>query len=317
MSGLALAHAHMQIWNWPLSERHAPKNIFSEIRETDELKFRAGSSECLSGYPVFREWVVSVVPPGVLVHEQASLLAACRVVDGFLALRGGYFDGDGGLDAWHAEIVTHVELFKLAYPDRREGDVLKTSTVPKHHYALHTVDAVRAHSVLQTAFVCERKHKHFKEAAVKIKVTNDFELAVVRQLTLRAARVAMDGIQLGEVLSDARPHPRFEGWLFGRSASYFGSRVYVHDFVKFCDGRSVCAGVVIALVRTDLESPTVDAIISPYVTVDNMHWSPSPGAVDHHVPLWCIIGPCIWTWAENDSVRLLNPGQLEWLSAPV
>ena len=77
-------------WTWPTSEHNPPTHVFGEARGGE---FKAGSSECLSMYGVFREFVLTMIKPTDLVHETSSLMSMFKILDGWPTILDHRNDG--------------------------------------------------------------------------------------------------------------------------------------------------------------------------------------------------------------------------------
>jgi hypothetical protein len=189
-----------------------------------------------------------------------------------------------------------------------------SATKPKHHYAMHVVQVLRQFGLLQCAFVCERKHKQFKRAALDVTGGDGFEDAVLQQLLLKAQNAKV--LQLGEVLYNEKQH----GAEFrGTRASYHGNHVAAGDFVSYWGGDSVRVGVVRGFTRAAGDT-TIHVCVTAYGLIYG-HTDIYERLPDHEpifVELRYVIASCIWKTAEDDGRRVyhvLRPGQLEWMQS--
>ena len=116
-------------------------------------EFKSSASEALSLYPVMREFVAREVTVHHLKAACNSFKGIALVVDNLRLASAGKITGDD----LHESIVAHLKAFKHAYGEER--------MVPKSHYALHLGGQLKAHGMLLTCFVHERRHKECKRFA--------------------------------------------------------------------------------------------------------------------------------------------------------
>ena len=162
-------HASFRTWKWPKSCPCA-KHVFSPSRASACASvFKASGSETFSMYPVLRFLILLRFNAGEMAAQINSIMALFKILDGYCLMLQGVTP-----PLWQEHIENHMRLFQVAYPDRQ--------VLPKHHYALHCVPAIRQFGFLITCWVHERKHRIFKNYADHVQTNQSFEASVSRSL---------------------------------------------------------------------------------------------------------------------------------------
>lgn len=125
------------------------KGLFAKKIDGD---FKSSASEAFSLYPVLREFVAQITDHRLKMACN-SFKGIALVLDNLRLASAGKITGDD----LHASILTHLQAFKAAYGEDR--------MVPKAHYAMHLAEQLKAHGILLTCFVHERRHKEIKRFA--------------------------------------------------------------------------------------------------------------------------------------------------------
>ena len=148
-------HEFLEPWQWPKDKVKAKVcQVFNERREASSKEHvKAGASELLSVYQVFRHFVESIVATsGALVRETKSILSLFRILDALQCMPRGCVTAA----EFHAEVVNHMRCWQEAYPDE--------DSKPKHHMSVHLGKMYERHGTLWNCFVHERKHKTLKKS---------------------------------------------------------------------------------------------------------------------------------------------------------
>ena len=148
----ARTHTFVNQWTWPAAVRDrgvSGKSLFAKKFDGD---FKSSASEALSLYPVLREFVAQITDHRLKMACN-SFKGIALVLDNLRLASAGKITGDD----LHASILTHLQAFKAAYGEDR--------LVPKAHYAMHLAEQLKAHGILLTCFVHERRHKEIKRFA--------------------------------------------------------------------------------------------------------------------------------------------------------
>ena len=119
------------------------KGLFAKKIDGD---FKSSASEAFSLYPVLTEFVAQIADHRLKMASN-SFKGIALVLDNLRLASAGKITGDD----LHASILTHLQAFKAAYREDR--------MVPKAHYAMHLAEQLKAHGILLTCFVHERRHK--------------------------------------------------------------------------------------------------------------------------------------------------------------
>ena len=168
-------------WIWPgyLQQKgQSIKEVFSPNRNNE---FRAGATEILMLYPLFRHAAFTIlVPGGVLAAEVASFIAMCGVLDALQALK----HGGGSTDVLRASIRQHMMCFRTAYG----CDEL----IPKHHFLVHIPRQVQRDGCLLDCFTHERKHQMIKSCCNWVDNTRSFEKSTLCRVLQEQLRQVQD-----------------------------------------------------------------------------------------------------------------------------
>ncbi len=171
--GYKQLHDFLKPWQWPKDKVKAKVcQVFNEKREASSKEHvKAGASELLSVYQVFRHFVESIVArSGKLARETKSLLSLFRILDALQCMPRGCVS----VAEFHAEVVNHMRYWQEAYPDEDHK--------PKHHMSVHLGKMYERHGMLWNCFVHERKHKTLKKFATTTSNTLNYEQSVSTDL---------------------------------------------------------------------------------------------------------------------------------------
>ena len=195
--GYKQLHDFLKPWQWPKDKVKAKVcQVFNDKREASSKEHvKAGASELLSVYQVFRHFVESIVArSGKLARETKSLLSLFRILDALQRMPRGCVS----VAEFHAEVVNHMRYWQEAYPDEDHK--------PKHHMSVHLGKMYERHGMLWNCFVHERKHKTLKKFATTTSNTVNYEQSVSTDL-LNAHVEAMshpEAFNTGSYLVDPR-----------------------------------------------------------------------------------------------------------------
>ena len=303
-------HDFFQGWRWPSREKHPPRDVFHQERYTHGSGFSAGSSECMSLYPVLRLFAKTQIGATALVLEKQSLFAMFLVLDGWYAFTYGLMDEDGVVD-WRDQFLDHLEKYKRAYGH------IANCVKPKHHETLHFFHMVRRFGLLFPTFVCERKHRFWKEIANTIKTTSSFDRQVlVAYLNKQAVLLqneelfrTSDFLRTPEQAIHSEYLPAPGSWHASHSM-YMNSTLYtVGDMVLLDFERVLCVASLETCLRLDREDRQHFAIVRRYTRIYEDQWRAQATQL---VSASSLKGPCIWKPLPNNDRIVLIPPQYEW-----
>ncbi len=155
--GITWAHVDTYFgeWSWPNTSGQRARPMFNEARGSSSENaghVRAGASEMLDGYLVFRSLVKTMIPPTVLLAERTSLFALCKILDCLAT-----WPDAGQAPKLQRCVKSHMDAHVLAYPD--------SIMIPKFHEAMHLPLQLHKNNRALACFVHERKQKTFKQFA--------------------------------------------------------------------------------------------------------------------------------------------------------
>ena len=288
-------------WYWPKQEKNPPREAFNEAREASSGGFKAGSSEILAIYPVLREFALTCIPDGMLVHEKASLLALCLVLDGWAVYYAGLMTEDD-VNTWMEQMLTHLTLYKIAYAVLSGFGML-----PKHHHSFHMRDNDDKFGGSIATGTLERKHKPFKDKAAAVTNVRDFERSIISRLLNHQARLIANPNQFleGTWLDTAKP-TEF-GYHHARSASHQQMKLSRGDVIMAQFGASVAAAKI-----KDLRSQNTSfhAVLEKYNRHSGTLWTSTETEVC--MPFDLVLGPCIWSPIGDRQFRVLPCPRAAW-----
>jgi hypothetical protein len=295
-------HAWFQAWTWPKSEHNAPAQLFNEHHADNDKEFKASSSECMSMYPVFRQFVNSMIRFTDMIDETRSLMSMFRILDGWKAYQAGRL---GPVSEWQREIAKHHEYYSLCYG--------KQAVRPKHHRALHFGSMMQTHGMLQATMVHERRHKQFKEIAQAVKTGSRFDLTCTELLLNRQTQLMTDESQFAHgrfAVGGKRLAPDLIAelpageWLGHRTFNLDGVGISVGDVTFLDDARRT--GEIQALLSKDGQE--FFAIVQ---VLHDRHgkWHRQGLALANSVSLR---SPSIWSASADGSLHILPPGDMSW-----
>ena len=165
---------------WTLPKGRNPlEKLFDQEHQTRFINsgtFSSAASELLDITPIFKRYLERVVlheVDGTRMSDHVKSMIAC--LDVVLLCQKARRRGAVDPDYFERAVAHHMSLCKRVYGD----DFLK----PKHHYALHLADQLRAFGCLLSCFVHERKHR-----------------AVIRYAKIRCTLQQFDSLVLEEVI---------------------------------------------------------------------------------------------------------------------
>ena len=261
-----------QGWRWPSKERHPPRGVFEPDRYNSSGGFKAGSSECMSLYPVLRLFVKTQIDAAELILEKRSLFAMFLVLDGWYACTHGLM-GDDGVASWRDQFVDYLEKYTRAYGH------IDNCVKPKHHEAQHFYDMVLRFGLLFATFVRERKHRFWKEIAHNIKVTRSFDRQVLIAYLNKHVEMLQNGdlFRTTDFLRNGRPIeseslPVGGSW-FSSQSMYSSSTLYTVGDMVLVDFENTLS---VASLETCLRFDRVDtqhfAIVRRYSRIYQEQW---------------------------------------------
>ena len=295
-------------WTWPKHEHNPPVHLFNDAHDGHPGEFKAGSSECLSMYGVFRKFVADFVPANVLVEERKSLFSLFACLDAWKAYQASRLLEPA---RWEREICFHHEQFKQTYG----VELVK----PKHHRALHLVSMLRRHGYLQATLVHERRHKEFKEFAREIKVDAGFELAATK-LVLNHHSLKLQDETLfltGTAILKPSPVPSqfvsilpaADSWEHGAGIKVRGLSSCVGDVIVLQGAQLSIAILKAALVRVHGAERRPLLLVQHCTHVQGMIWR--PGGLDL-AEANTLRGPCTWCSKDGTDICVVMPGDCMW-----
>ena len=277
-------HQYLRLWTWPKACHSPPKDICNSRRATAHAeKFKAGASETLDFLPVLKHMVRTLGwETGPMKNEVRSLVALCNVLK--------FLEGQPtGADAAKLDtlIVSHLKLYKVAYPSESEN------WVPKFHMALHLPALLKKHDCLYAAFTLERKHKTLKKFATTSTIDTGFEKSVLLDLLQDQIGHLEDGstFQEGTFLINPKPAPeslaaslRSEfpvaglDFVVAKGACHNQMRTYVGDKVLFDSmaGEQLCHIMLFVQCSAAHMPHAIHALVECYTPVRPSVWRPIP-----------------------------------------
>ena len=256
---------------------------------------RAGASELMGVYPIFRLFIVCVVLTKQGAQEldlqTQSIMALFTVLDMFQALQQRRIT----FAQWHHQIVQFLVLRKRAWDEDLK---------PKHHYALHIARMLSTRLRLWNTWVLERKHKTLKKyCTIQTLCATQWERSISRDLVSQQARNLQDpehyrsGIYLkSPTLDDGQIAERLNVMVAGPihvSSQACNNGVTVHAGDVCCavvDNEIVIGRCVVHLSCTN----GMFSILRRMAPTNNGHVFRLTDALEG-VALGAVCAPCTWT----------------------
>jgi hypothetical protein len=164
----------------------------------------------LSLVPIVASFMAEVIPMGHALHDNMRCLWRLHLIIGILSL--GSTKAMSYVGRLRTLVTEHAELFVQLYPDRVK---------PKFHHLFHIADNMVWLGALASCFVCERKHRSTKRAALWVFRSVD-NTVVKEMLSRQCTAIADDGTSLFQ-----------KQWLHAPKALIFGG-VSLHRSVRAC-----------------------------------------------------------------------------------
>ena len=190
-SKCGISYNHLRLFMgsaWEFAHVHktrgaAVADLFSESRANASTEtFKAGASEVLLVYPLFRHFVVKLLSPSVAMSGPvSSLLALCDVVDEVLRVKRGH-------GRRLALLIASIKKYLTVFVNTYSADLVR----PKHHFLHHIPQQIERDGMLLDCWVHERKHQMVKRSCNWVDNTSQFEKSALARALNEQSR------QLGE-----------------------------------------------------------------------------------------------------------------------
>ena len=282
-------HVFFNLWRLPSTAKQAAGalSMWNEKRAESckkAQKVKAGASEWLDGYSVFRAVLHDCVPGMVL--EKASCLSLLDVIDCLCS-----WPDKSQAPKLQRKIAEYLERHKVAYPDE--------IMIPKFHQALHIPLALSRLNKALACFVHERKHQEFKQYANEIAMPDkdDAWEMTIQNAMLNHAVTQMNDLtfKLGAYMTSSS------------AAMHYGVGVAVGDFAFFhVDGVDVVAKIT-AIELRDRGIVCIGDVYNkrtpedPYTCVE----------ATRELQLSDILGAAAWA-NSGGGVQVLKPAKVAW-----
>ena len=257
--------AFVQKWVWP---RHMmnPYDMFCNKRvDLTHDHYKCDAHEAMQIYAVIAVFL-ALLPSEQCTAQVASFLALANVLDLLSCVKDGLVSPERLQDA----IVCHLGAHQLAY-----GAI---GWIPKHHLALHLVNALRTFGTILSLLTQERKHKVVKRWSRDRYSKTSFEIGLMEELTLEHLHSMQTDWYSDGLLNPVKPRAKLLESLresFPQATEFLTARQ-----VRVCHGGLISAGdVAFAVIKGErllVEvwwHASVDgqcvSCISPWIRVDD------------------------------------------------
>jgi len=204
--------------------------------------------------------------------------------------------------------VRHHRLFVACYGVE--------AVKPKHHRALHFGSMLESFGTLLATFVHERRHKHYKELAMAVKVGQRFESSVMSAMLIRQANGVQDEMQFAAgtfgmgsaevnatMLESIGPGP----WQFHRAVNVDGTVISMNN-VAFLKGSPPQAIIGKSLARKADDSTSYLAVVE-VLAKRGTKWYPGSLAL---VNMTSVRVSTVWSRSSDGGLVVLATGDMMW-----
>lgn len=314
---------YVKTWRWPKCWGTTAKNMFNEKRKKACFKastFKAGASEALALYEIFRRLVLERLRGGEDALQVRSLRCLFRIMDAYRLMLTG-----SQPSRFLNCARDHAEAFTRAYGDYQKPQF-------KHHMMLHLgfiADNHPRRGRLPTALTHERKHRAFKDKARSQENDKSFNVSLTKWLLGVDAAALIEGSPMitGDRLIRGAPNPKMARQLglqqchVSRVMSKRGLRISMQDVLLCRVGSEMHAFMVHACVQADSHPVLCDphVLCAKYSRENGIRWA-REGNATVLVPSSSILDVAIWRpapgpWAgplPHSMIEVLLPGSLAY-----
>ena len=307
---------YVAAWFWPKGQQN-PASILTPKRVTaykKVKKIKCQASELISILPVIALFIqLAVIPAGVAVDACMVLLCLADVLDLLMATPRGNVNPKTLQDA----VEKFLDKFKETFGTK--------PMITKFHSMLHFALELDRFGMLLTCWVQERKHKMVRTFCNDILKTRVFERSVLGNVVCQhmhnlkhrtnfefAAGLVGGRPAYGELKNMVLSTTGLGDWLPVDTALFMRSSAWtttgIGDAVLYMDGASMGAGIVWV---------HVEANGVPMTMVRPGDCQRHDGNAGYSVwrlqaePMWIestdIFDPCVFTWEDVRTVRILLP----------